>query len=227
MKEVFASKIKAHFISHHVKMGQEQSASHAGQISRPNVPHTSYSHEKDTSKTKSKQRARIEDILVVNAPSGKANVVSKSDDPDLRNLNKTPFFYPLIRASINAPAGRELNVFDQFDPRPGLILCSRYENHLKQCAAAVSFDQHMLSSQIREMDAYCSSVLRRVNERYKYLATARAQLRKVEEVRVNLKRIDANLKLLVPMMDRLNNTLPVQERLEEFTLGSYSIQNKD
>lgn len=206
-------------------MGQDQSSSLAGQMGHPNVPYTTYSVDKDDGRPKSKQRAKLEDIMVVNAPTGNPKIVCKSEDPDTRNLNKLPFYYPLLRGTINVPAARELEFFDKFDPRPCLSFCSRYEKHLKQCAEAVAFDQHMLSSRIREMDVHCAAVLRGVNNRYKRLSNADGQLRKVEEMNANLRRIDANLKRLVPMMERLNNVLPEDERLEEFCLAPYSIQS--
>lgn len=207
-------------------MGQDQSSSLAGQMGHPNVPYTKYSVEKnDDTKSNTKQRAKLEDIMVVNAPTGTTKIVSKKEDRDIKKLNSIPFFYPLLRGTINASASKDLEFFDKFDPRPGLSLCSRYEKHLKQCAEAVSFDQHMLSSQIREMDVYCVSVLRRVNDRYKRLSQAAVQLKKVEEMNANLKRIDANLKRLVPVMERLNNILPDEERLEEFSLFPYSTGN--
>lgn len=206
-------------------MGQDQSSSLAGQMGHPNVPYTSHSVEKnEDGKSKSKQRAKLEDIMVVNAPTGKTKLVSRSEDRDIRTLNKLPYFYPVLRSTVNVPSGKDLDFFDKFDPRPCLSLCSRYEKHLKHCAEAVSFDQHMLSSQIREIDVNCVSVLRRVNDRYKRLSVAAVQLKKVEEMNANLKRIDANLKRLVPMMERLNNVLPDDERLEEFSLSPYSIQ---
>lgn len=206
-------------------MGQDQSSSLAGQMGHRNVPYTSYSVEKDDGKPKPKQRAKLEDIMVVNAPTGNPKVVSKSEDTDIRNLNKLPFYYPLLRGTVNVPAARELEFFDKFDPRPCLSLSSRYENHLRQCAEAVAFDQQMLSSQIREMDAYCAKVLRKVIDRHKRLSQAAGQLRKVEEMNANLRRIDANLKRIVPMMQRLNNILPEDERLEEFSLSPYNIQH--
>ena len=205
-------------------MGQDQSSSLAGQMGHPNVPYTSYSVDKEGAKPKSKQRAKLEDIMVVNAPTGSPKLVSKTEDPDTRNLNRIPFYYPLLRSSISASSARELEFFDKFDLRPCLSLCSRYEKHLKQCAEAVAFDQHMLSSQVREMDTYCATVLRGVSDRYKKFSYVAGQLRKVEEMNSNLRRIDANLKRLVPMMERLNNVLPAEERLEEFSISQYSIQ---
>lgn len=208
-------------------MGQDQSSGFPGQMGHPNVPASAHSVGKvkdDDGKSKSKQRAKLEDIMVVNAPTGKTKLVSKNEDHDIRNLNELPYFLPLLRSTVNVPASRDLDFWDKFDLRPCLSLCSRYEKHLKQCAEAVSFDQHMLSSQIREMDTYCASVLRRVNDRYKRLSQVAMQMKKVEEMNTNLRRIDANLKRLVPMMERLNNVLPDEERLEEFALSPYSIQ---
>ena len=208
-------------------MGQDQSSGFPGQMGHPNVPASAHPVGKvkdDDGKSKSKQRAKLEDIMVVNAPTGKTKLVSKNEDHDIRNLNELPYFLPLLRSTVNVPASRDLDFWDKFDLRPCLSLCSRYEKHLKQCAEAVSFDQQMLSSQIREMDTYCASVLRRVNDRYKRLSQVAMQMKKVEEMNTNLRRIDANLKRLVPMMERLNNVLPDEERLEEFALSPYSIQ---
>ncbi|KAJ7379125.1 hypothetical protein OS493_017623 [Desmophyllum pertusum] len=103
-------------------MGQDQSSSLEGQMGHPNVPYTSYSVEKkDDGKSKSKQRAKLEDIMVVNAPTGSTKLVSKKEDRDLKKLNKLPFFYPLLRGTINAPAAKDLEFFDKFEPSSGLV----------------------------------------------------------------------------------------------------------
>ena len=204
-------------------MGQDQSSSVTSQTGPQNV--TSHSVDKEGIKARAKQRAKLEDIMVVNAPSESCKGAAKSEDEDIRNLSRLPFYYPLLRGTVNVTAARELEFFDKFDLRPCLLMCSRYENHLRQCADAVSFDQNMLSSRVQEVDAHSAVVLRRVNERFKRLSHEAVQLRKVEEMNANLKRIDANLKRLVPTMERLNNMLPEDERLEKFSLEPLSIQS--
>lgn len=206
-------------------MGQEQSGSRHGQadthVTPHNVPYTSYSVEKSAAKPK-REKAKMEDIMIVSEGLGNRAVLSKSEDPDMEKLDAVPQPQPLLRGPINSAT---FNVFDKFDPRPLLELCVRFENHQKQCAEAVSFDQDMLATRVKEMDAYCTSVLRQYTDRYKRLSHTAVKVKKVEEMNATLKRIDARFKLLVPMMNRLNNVLPEEERLEAFTLEpSYSIQ---
>ncbi|XP_068710744.1 BLOC-1-related complex subunit 5-like [Montipora foliosa] len=203
-------------------MGQDQSNSLAGQTGHQNV--TSFSVEKEDSKPRPKQRAKLEDIMVVNAPTGTSKSATKGEDEDIKSITRLPFYYPLLRGTVNVPAARELEFLDRFDPRPCLSLCTRYEQHLKQCAEAVAFDQNMLSSRVREIDAYSAAVLRRVNDRFKRFSLEAGQLRKVEEMNANLRRIDGNLKRLVPTMERLNNMLPEGERLENFEVFSGTVQ---
>ena len=75
-------------------MGQDQSSSLAGQMGHPNVPYTKYSVEKnDDTKSKTKQRAKLEDIMVVNAPTGTTKIVSKREDRDIKKpTTKTTAF---------------------------------------------------------------------------------------------------------------------------------------
>lgn len=204
-------------------MGQDQSSPVTSQMHPQNV--ISHSVDKEGIKAKAKQRAKLEDIMVVNAATESCKGASKNEDEDIRNLSRLPFCYPLIRGTVSATAAREFEFFDKFDLRPCLLMCSRYENHLRQCADAVSFDQNMLSSRVREVDAHSAVVLRRVSERFKRLSHEAGQLRKVEEMNANLKRIDANLKRLVPTMERLNNMLPESERLERFSLEPLGTQS--
>lgn len=48
-------------------------------------------------------------------------------------------------------------------------------------------------------------------------------MKKVEEMNINLRRIDVNFKCFVLMMERLNNVLFDEECFEEFVLFLYSI----
>lgn len=207
-------------------MGQEQSnnRSKIESVRQENVPYTSYSLNKSVPNSK-RERAKLEDIVVVSGGGNRGqNLMHSQEDPDLKKLKELPFFYPLLRGSVTAPAAREVDMFERLDPKPTLKMCLRYEDHLRQCAEAVSFDQDMLSTRIRETEAYCTSVLRLVSKRHMDLTLAINQVKKVEEMCFTVKRIDVNCKRLVPMMERLNSILPDEERLEHFSSHMHSIQ---
>ena len=203
-------------------MGQEQSVGRIEPDAVPkNVPYTSYSVDKPGARPKGK--AKVEDIMVVSDGSGNRTLLSRNEDEDLRKLNSLPQSLPLLRGQGNSSTPI---VLENFDVRPLLEMCLRFESHQRQCSEAVTFDQDMLATRIKETDTYCSVVLRKYMERYKRLSHTAFQVKKVEEMKTTLKRIDASFKLLVPMMERLNNVLPEDERLEVFTIEpSHSIQN--
>lgn len=207
-------------------MGQEQSTGRleTDSAGKNNVPYTSFSVNKSpNSNRRSRERAKLEDIVVVN-DGGNRGIVPRHEDPDLKKLKELPFFYPLLRGSVTTPAPREMDMFDRLDSKPALKMCLRYEDHLKQCAEAVSFDQDMLSSRIREMESYCTSALRKITKRHRDLTAAMNQVKKVEEMSQTMRRIEVNCKRLIPMMERLNSILPDDERLEQFSLHPYTIQ---
>ena len=207
-------------------MGQEQSYNRpktvkTESVRQESVPYTTYSLNKSASNSSSKrERSKLEDIVIVSGGGNRR----RQEEPDLKKLRELPFFYPLLRGSVTAPVPREVDMFERLDPKPSLKMCLRYEGHLRQCAEAVSFDQDMLSTRIREIEAYCTAVLRLVSKRHRDLTSAINQVKKVEEMSLTVKRINVNCKRLVPMMERLNSILPDEERLEHFSPHPHSIQ---
>ena len=200
-------------------MGQDQSTGRPG--TENNSPYTVHSVNK--SPNSGRERAKLEDIVVVN-DGGNRGMQPRHEDPDLKKLSELPIFYPLLWGSMTTPFVREMDIFDRLDSKPALKMCLRYEDHLRQCAEAVSFDQDMLTSRIREIDAHCTSVLRKVTKRHKELTSTMNQVKRVEEMIQTVKRIDVNYKRLIPMMERLNSILPDEEKLEQFSLQPHTIQ---
>jgi len=78
--------------------------------------------------------------------------MTKDQDPELTKLNSIPVFYPIMRGSLNVPtSSRDLDVLDKLDHEQILMLCLRYQEHLRQLADAVSFDQNALCVRIKEV----------------------------------------------------------------------------
>ncbi|XP_020912181.1 BLOC-1-related complex subunit 5 [Exaiptasia diaphana] len=205
-------------------MGQEQSTSQTGASSSPSdIPYTSYSVEKTNIKSKTlKNKSTLDDIYVVS----EGQRPHQNIDEDLKNLQLLQHCKPVLRASVQASTPKEFESLERFDLTPLLKLCTRYEDHLRQCAEAVSFDQDMLSSRIKEVDVNCAAVMSAVSDRYRRLVHVSAHLKKVQEMSQTLRRLDFNIKRIIPMMDRLNNLLPEDEKLEPFNYQpTYDIQS--
>ena len=83
-----------------------------------------------------------------------------SEDTELTRLDEIPVFLPLLRGSLTLPGGLQLptqqilqqpEIIEKLDVRHLQNLVSRYQEHLRQCAEAVSFDQNALCVRIKEV----------------------------------------------------------------------------
>lgn len=91
------------------------------------------------------------DIVVVT----EGNAPEKDPDPELTKLNTIPVFYPIMRGSLNIPtSSRDLDLLDKMNHEQLLYLCVRYQEHLKQLAESVTFDQNALCVRIKEVNIY-------------------------------------------------------------------------
>lgn len=80
------------------------------------------------------------------------HVIEKDPDPELTKLNTIPIFRPILRGTINIPPGVKDSDLDHLDPEHVISLCLRYQEHFKQLAEAVSFDQNALCIRIKEVE---------------------------------------------------------------------------
>jgi hypothetical protein len=71
-------------------------------------------------------------------------------DVDEQRLNAIPPFTPLLSGSI-VPSAIAVNQLTLLDMRHITALCARYQDHLHQCAEAVTFDQNALCVRIKEV----------------------------------------------------------------------------
>ena len=72
-------------------------------------------------------------------------------DSDIQRLSSVPTFAPLLRGTLSLSDDAVPSRPTQLDARHVLGLCSRYQDHLHQCAEAVAFDQNALCVRIKEV----------------------------------------------------------------------------
>jgi uncharacterized coiled-coil protein SlyX len=142
----------------------------------------------------------------------------KDPDPELTKLNTIPVFFPIIRTSLNFPMGnKDTDILDKLDHKQVLLLCLRYQDHMRQLAEAVAFDQNALCIRVKEMDHTIQVLMNALVERQKKYSKYVEQFGRVTETLTTLKKIQKSMSDIVPKMDMLNRLLPASEQLEPFS----------
>ncbi|KAK7873285.1 hypothetical protein R5R35_011351 [Gryllus longicercus] len=152
--------------------------------------------------------------IVVVKPAVSAEATDK--DPDLLRLQATPMFLPIMRGTLNLPAMRDPEVLERLDPSGLLGLCLKYQQHMSICSELVSNEQAHLAHRIRDLDSEISRLMAVMTERQKKYAKYAEKLNKVHELSHQLNRCHMVLNQTLESMETLNNSLPVEERLEPF-----------
>uniref|UniRef100_T1J5R9 BLOC-1-related complex subunit 5 n=1 Tax=Strigamia maritima TaxID=126957 RepID=T1J5R9_STRMM len=141
---------------------------------------------------------------------------STENDSELCRLQVIPTFLPIMRGALNIPTMTDVDVLDKLDHGSILNVCSRYQEHLKQCSEVVSTEQNTLATRVREIDFVISTLTNLLTERQKKFAKYAEKLSKVHEISSTLKRCNMTLKQTMESMETLNAMLPPGEQLEPF-----------
>ncbi|CAH1250891.1 BORCS5 [Branchiostoma lanceolatum] len=195
--------------------------------SEDDVPYTSFSvnrpvdGESDSTakfvskaQEQAKHKASMKDIVVV----AEGQHSYQSTDPELIKIQEIPTFLPIMRGSLNIPNMRDPDVLDKLDSKEVLKMCLRYQEHMKQCAEAVAFDQNSLTNRTKEMDFAIAALTNMMTDHQKKYAKYAEQIMKINEMSQTLKRCQMAVDQLLPLMDRLNSVLPEEQRLEPFSM---------
>ncbi|XP_037801998.1 BLOC-1-related complex subunit 5-like [Penaeus monodon] len=155
---------------------------------------------------------RPQEVVVVR----EASANTQGLDPELARLQSIPTFLPIMRGALTAPSARDPEVLERLDSAALVALCRRYQAHLHATASATSQHQDLLSSKIREVDSTISGLVTQVTERQRNFARYADKLNQVNEISHALSRCHASLNLILESLETLNNSLPIQDRLEPF-----------
>ncbi|KAK8753904.1 hypothetical protein OTU49_001119 [Cherax quadricarinatus] len=158
------------------------------------------------------QQQRPQEVVVVR----EATTNTTGIDPQLARLQSIPTFLPIMRGALTAPSARDPEVLERLHSGAMVELCRRYQIHLYAAASATSQHQDNLSTKIREIEASVSGLVSQMTERQKNFARYAEKLSQVTEVSHALARCHASLNLILESLETLNDSLPIQERLEPF-----------
>ena len=161
------------------------------------------------------------DIVVVAKDPRRLPTKWLGPDAVLQRLDDIPTFFPIVRSSLNVARTRDLEKFEKLDPKHWLLLGLRYQRHVRECADAVAFDQKALARRLKDVDMISVAVHHEVATRRQQIVqfVERLQLT-VDLIQRSVERAEASVRYCVPLMRRLNNVLPEDDRLEHFTLVS-------
>ncbi|ESO98501.1 hypothetical protein LOTGIDRAFT_87302, partial [Lottia gigantea] len=143
---------------------------------------------------------------------------SKSVDPEVVKLDSIPVFLPIMKGSLNNANNRESDLLDKLDYRQLLLMCMRYQEHLKQLSEAVAFDQNALCIRIKEIDHTVAMLLNKLNERQRKFSKYAEQTRRINETLATLQKIQKTMDGIIPKLENLNKLLPPEDQLESFSM---------
>ncbi|XP_063683472.1 uncharacterized protein LOC134817997 isoform X1 [Bolinopsis microptera] len=153
------------------------------------------------------------DIVVVNKDP---SCNDKSKEPIKRTVTK---LQPLLQHSASfGILASDHAALRQLNPRHLIELFTVYEEHLRQSSVVVSEEQNQLSRSIKQADQSVALILAITEKKHNvYNVWSNNIQSSVKEINQQLAHINTLVDGLVPLVNELNETLPVDERLPTFT----------
>jgi len=154
------------------------------------------------------------DIVVVNQDPSKA--AEKQGSTVSKRLSK---FQPLLQhsASYGILPG-DHSALKQLNPRHIVELFTLYEEHLRQSAAVVTEEQNTLTRDIKQTDVTVSQILAVTQKKQSVYSVWSSNIQtSVKEINSHLSAMQKTVDGLIPLVNELNEMLPVDERMAPFT----------
>ncbi|RZF36983.1 hypothetical protein LSTR_LSTR004671 [Laodelphax striatellus] len=137
-------------------------------------------------------------------------------DPDILRLQSVPMFLPIMRGTLNLTDVRDPEVLERLDQTAFYRLCVCYQGYLNYNANLVSEEQNIIAQKMREVDSETNRLVAVSTERQKAYSRYAEKLNKVHEITHQLNKCHLALNQTLDLIEKLNNSLPVDERLEPF-----------
>ncbi|RNA31981.1 Loss of heterozygosity 12 chromosomal region 1 [Brachionus plicatilis] len=150
------------------------------------------------------------DIVVVSENKTQPN----PEDESLNKLKFVPLFYPILKKSIDLKEDDDLYLMT---PDRLVKLADLLKDHLSICAFNVTKDQEALSTEIKHLNFVVDLLMQNYLEKQKKYAKYCEQMKTVNDLNVSVKKIRRNMDEILPMIKSINEFLPEQDRLEEFS----------
>uniref|UniRef100_A0A8D9DQ03 BLOC-1-related complex subunit 5 n=1 Tax=Cacopsylla melanoneura TaxID=428564 RepID=A0A8D9DQ03_9HEMI len=137
-------------------------------------------------------------------------------DPELQRLKNIPMFLPIMRGTVNLPEARDPEVLERLDSAALYRLCVHYRDYLHQCSSTVAKDQALIFEDMKRVDTRVAAVVKVFSSYESQVNTASERLHRIPELSHRLSHTHLLLNQTVDSLERLNNSLPVEHRLEPF-----------
>ncbi|XP_019850140.1 PREDICTED: BLOC-1-related complex subunit 5-like [Amphimedon queenslandica] len=160
---------------------------------------------------------RSKGITVVN-PRPEDSVSSRDQSSlELARLKDLPKFWPILKSTLDYEY--PLESFQKGLSSPDLLSLSQdYKKHLNLIAQVIANKQRALASRMKDIEMFSAGIAQQLEKRHERIEKALPHLERVNELSQVLDNIGSLLDDVVPLMNRINYSLPESSRLEQLTV---------
>ncbi len=140
--------------------------------------------------------------------------MSNLNENDLNKLKYVPLFYPILKESIDIKEDQPLF---QISPDHIIKLSELLRNHLNTCAFNVTKDQEAITIEIKNLNIVIETLILSFVEKQKKYAKYCEQFKIIQDLSNSLKKAQRTMDEILPMMKELNDYLPDEEKMSDFS----------